>query len=138
MAGVKRKAVPLVLKIAMLIGHTFSQPSYPNIKFHTENRLRTVSPTPCKCGCYYSLRESEITWWVTRKMFVQVIWEVRLPTPALILSSRNPSEDFPFLKMAFQFVPDFSDFSRLTVEVVVLFPKDCHEGTMVKLCAETE
>lgn len=74
-------------------------------------------------------------------MFVQVLWEVKLPTPAVILNSKNHQKSFTALSMlenGISIDPDFSNFSRLTVEVVVLFPKDCHEGTMVKLCAETE
>lgn len=74
-------------------------------------------------------------------MFVQVLWEVKLPRPAVILNSKNHQKSFTALSMlenGISIDPDFSNFTRLTVEVVVLFPKDCHEGTMVKLCAETE
>ena len=56
----------------------------------------------------------------------------------VILNSKNPQKALSMLENGISIDPDSSNFSRLTVEVVVLFPKDCHEGTMVRLCAETE
>lgn len=108
------------------------------IPIHTGKTLGTVSPAPGKCGCYYSLRESEISCWVTLEDVCRSALGGETPNPRGDLEFQKSFTALSMLENGISIDPDFSNFSRLTVEVVVLFPKDCHEGTMVKLCAETE
>ena len=97
-----------------------------------------MSPTPGKCGCYYSFRESEISCRVTLEDVCPSALGGETPNPSCDLEFQNPQKALSMLENGISIDPDSSNFSRLTVEVVVLFPKDCHEGTMVRLCAETE